>query len=728
MLIVLGMIYCLVEIVRTMYGPRATSWKQLGQTVHRPKDELIEPTRGAIYSGDDRPIAVTAPTYQLYIDFEADALKPLRAQATDSASRAKRKALSDSLSGELDKLADALEQIFASDGIKIDRRKMRERWRKGQQDRRRRDFMLLREELSYLQYKRLLSMDPLRLQPNDKGQRVYKSLISKMLKRPEPRSRRIKPFGSLASRTIGSVYASTDSLSQGASGIELYANEWLRGQVGKGIKLFTAGHWVSRVLQPQEDGASVYTTLDMNKQSQLERIMRKQLEYYSARSGTAVLMEVQTGRVLAITNLGRGSDGQYHETQNFAVSDMSDPGSTFKVASMLVALNDKVVSPSDTIDVGNGRWVVARRTITDHNAHRGGYGRITVAQTIERSSNVGVAKIIQEHYAHRPADYVQKISRMGFGQKMTLEIPGIGKPRLPEPGSRHWYGTTLAWMSYGYETGVPPIYTLAFFNAIANGGRYMEPYLVREVRSPDGEVLLSREPTARIEQIASPEAIKQIQEMLYGVVHAKVSTGAKALSPAVSISGKTGTAQLVKNGRYSSQHHQVSFCGYFPSEAPRYSIIVVLREPSNEFVAGGGSMAAPVVRELAETIISMEMPMSLDSIRPRAGFERVRLDAGRLSTVRAVSRVTGLKLREPRGLDSLSLVAISPEGVVKLLPSAPKGAVPYVVGMSADEAHYQLLKAGYKVRLEGYGRVAEQSLPYGTQAPRGATITLQLRP
>lgn len=729
-LIVLGLIYSIGTIIVTIVSDRGAVWRQLGAGVNIPKPFDVEPTRGAIYSGDDRPIAVSAPTYHLYIDFGAEVLQDLRKEAPDSASRAKRNLLSDSLSGELDKLANALEEVLASDGVKVNKRELRDRWRKAFA-KKARYHQLIPQELSYLQYKRLCSIDPMCLQPNEKGQRVNKSLIQKMMSPPKGRVKRIKPFGSLASRTIGSLYAEPDSittLSRGNSGIELYANEWLRGQMGKGTKVFTAGRWVQRVLKSQVDGASVYTTLDMNKQSQLERIMRKQLEYYSAQSGTAVLMEVQTGRILAITNLGRATNGQYYEVQNFAVSDMSDPGSTFKVASMLVALNDKVVSPSDTIDVGNGRWVVAKRTITDHNAHRGGYGRITVAQTIERSSNVGVAKIIQQHYAQRPDDYINKIKRMGFGQKMTLEIPGVGTPRLPDPASNHWYGTTLAWMSYGYETGIPPIYTLAFFNAIANGGRYMEPYLVREIRSTDGEVLLHREPTARIEQIASPEAIKQIQEMLYGVVHAKVSTGSRALSPTVSISGKTGTAQLVKGGRYSAQHHQVSFCGYFPSEAPRYSIIVVLREPSSEFPAGGGAMAAPVVRELAESIISMETPMSLDSIRLRQGHEHIRIDAGSLSRVRAVSRIVGLKLREPSGLDSLSLVTVSSEGVVKPLPATPKGAVPYVVGMSADEAHYQLLKAGYKVHLEGHGRVAEQSLPYAANAPRGTTITLQLRP
>lgn len=723
-----------VSILQLISGESGNKWRQIGQGFHRPSTIELPPIRGSIYAADDRPLAISAPSYQLYLDFQALPIALLYNDSlqtpADSIKIRQRKALRDSLGRELDKLADVLEQIFAEQGAPFDKRRSREAWRRGFIQRSN-SVLISRNELSYLQYQQLQEIDPLGPQPNRRGERVHKSLLNKIIVKKE-RSRRVNPFGSLALRTIGSLYAEQNGgLSRARQGIELYCDSLLRGEKGTAIRQYAAGQYNRKVVKPAVDGASVYTTLDMNKQNELERIMRKQLAQFSARSGSAVLMEVTTGKILAMTNLERSANGDdYLETKNFAVSDMSEPGSTFKVASMLVALDLGLVSPTDTIDVGNGVWTVAGRNLRDHNADRGGYGRISVSQVIERSSNVGTAKIIHKHFAHRPDEFVNRVRALGFGMDLGIEIPGAARAviRRQSDNPNRWYGTTLPWMSFGYETQIPPIYTLSLFNAIANGGRYMRPHLIREIRTAEGEPILRREPEVLIEQIARPEAIAMMQDMLRKVV--TEGTGKSLRSDVVSISGKSGTAQIARGGSYNGpdgKSHEVSFCGYFPSESPRYTLMVVLREPSKAFSAGGGSMAGPVVKELAETIVSMEQPLHLDSIKEsRSVTARPRIASGRRGAIEPLLRTLGITYAPGKSGSLEHFIRIDPAGQEHVLAPYAASVVPAVVGMSASDAYFLLLDHGYLVKLEGRGQVIGQSLPAGTRAASGTLITLTL--
>lgn len=732
-LIVLGIVYCIGRMVFFAYSEQGDRWREIGKRIDRPEPKTLEPIRGTIYASDGRPIALTATYYKIRLDFRAqplalaynDSLK----LSKDSVKIAERKALRDSLSRELDKLANALEESFRAEGITIDKRAMRERWRTAFQ--KRSQPLLTQHEISYLQYLRLQKVAPLAPVVLSNGHSTARSLLSKLIVLEE-RTRRINPFESLALRTIGSVYAQKkDGLSVGKQGLEMYYDSLLRGQVGEGIYIKAAQRKSLRIITPAVDGASVYTTLDMNKQNLLERTMRSSLMRYGARSGTAVLMEVQTGRIIAITNLERTRADRYVESINFAVSDLSEPGSTFKTASMLVALNDGIVSPSDTIDVGNGTWIVSKRVVRDHNAHRGGYGKLTAQGVLEQSSNVGTAKIILGGYAQRPEEFVDKVRALGFGLDLNVEIPGSAQARIRKPSDNpaRWYGTTLAWMSFGYETQIPPLYTLAFYNAIANGGRFMRPMLVSEVRGADHEELLHREPETLIEQIARPEAIAMIQEMLRGVV--LNGTGKALRSDVVAISGKSGTAQIARGGSYSGEggrSHEVSFCAYFPSEAPRYSMIVVIREPDKQFPPSGGTMAGGVIREVAEQLISREQTSPLDSL-PRLEPSAIRPKgniSGPKATVSALARQAGLDYTGSEGLVDTQLVQVDPTGRERALPSYAPEVVPNVVGLQASDAHYILMEHGYNVELQGYGRVASQSLPAGSRVRRGATIRLSL--
>lgn len=714
------------KMILMITGQDGEQWRKVGQTLHRPEPIQLEPIRGSIYASDGRPVAITAPSYRLYLDFNAGAIRLAHNDSLkmpkDSVLRAKRQALRNQLSRELDWLEVRLDSLY---GIKT--KPQRERWSKAFR-KKHRYCLVAPLDISYLDLTQILSQAPF-AHHYEHGRLKKKSLLRQMLI-TEERSKRINPFGSLALRTIGSVYAEKkDGLSQGKQGLELHYDSLLRGQIGEGVKRYNAQRYNLKVVTPPRSGMNIYTTLDMNKQNLLEGIMRNRLGSLKAGSGTAVLMEVQTGKVLAITNLERNSEGVYRETMNYAVSDMSEPGSTFKVASMMVALDDGVVSPSDSIDVGNGGWTVGKRLLKDHNYGRG-YGRISASQVIERSSNVGVAKIIVKGYANRPDDYVQKIRDLGFGLDLKLEIPGAAqaKVRKRADNPNRWYGTTLAWMSFGYETQIPPIYTLAFFNAIANGGKLMRPYMVTQIRDDEGEIVEQQEPTVLKESICKPTTLSALQDMLRKVV--TDGTGRSLRTDVVAISGKSGTAQIAQGGSYSGpdgKTHQVSFCGYFPSEAPRYSMIVVIRNPSKEFAAGGGSMAGPVIRDLAERLISMETPRSLDSIpQPSIAQQRMAITSGRKGTLQALLHQVDGRYQANAEIAAEEYIHLDTELHEHKLPKAPAGSVPNVVGQSATDATHTLLSRGYIPRFSGSGRVVGQSIPAGAKAKQGTKINITL--
>lgn len=723
------------RVFKMVWGAEGARWREIAKTIHPPTPKVIPAYRGNIYANDGRPIAVTAPYYRLYLDFQAGALKPL--YYTDSVRKDNPKraneyvVMKDSIHKQLILLADALEEVLHTTGDKkINKKALIAHWENGLK-KKSRYWPIIKQDISYLQYEALMRREPMLVLRGIKKPQRVKGLINKIHTKEE-RIKRINPFESLARRTIGSVYAGIqEDSTAGRSGLELKYDSLLRGVQGRGIARYQAGRTVIDEIEPVQNGADIYTTLDMNKQNIVETIMRRQLNHLSADRGVAILMEVATGKILALTNLQRTSSGGYTETNNHAVSSLTEPGSTFKVASMMVALEDGVVSPTDTIDVGNGTWAVGGRVVRDHNAGRGGYSRISLSQVIERSSNVGVAKIIVKGYASRPDDYVQKVRNLGFGLDLDLDIPGyqIARIRKKSDNPNAWYGTTLAWMSYGYETQIPPIYTLAFFNAIANNGRYMRPYLVQSIRQPEHEDI-DIEPKVLIESICSTSTLQIIQGMLRKVV--TDGTGKTLRSEFVSISGKSGTAQLSqgKQGYRGANgvSHEVSFCGYFPSEAPKYSCIVVIRDPSKQFSAGGGSMAGPVIREIAEELLSMEEPIPTDSLK--------RIEDNRANQLRFASGRKGISAPIfSRAIESYTsnneighndYIRVGKAGDEQMIARVSSGVVPNVVGMSATDAVFRLLSLGYIPSIKGTGLVIEQSISAGSKAQRGTKVILTL--
>ena len=726
----------IIYVIRFSYSSEGARYRAAAERVQREKRVQDLPLRGSILASDERPVAVTTPVYRLGLDFLSEPLKVLYAPLPtgkthqDSLERAKYYATQQELNYGLDRLAVLIDSIYDLKAHGLSRQQLKARWRKGLEQRKR-GLPVINLDVSYQQYQILMASSP--FAPKIIKNKRVPSLLSKMIISTE-RTKRIYPFGSLAYRTIGQLQPSGENnISKGKSGLELRYDYLLRGRIGSARRVYYGNSYRRIVDEPALDGADIVTNLDMDIQSIVEHSLREQLQQLEAESGTVVLMEVKTGKIIAISNLEqvKHSPGTYSESINMAMTNKAEPGSTFKVASMMVALDDGIVRPNDTIDVGNGLWPHEGRVVRDHNAGKGGYGRISVAQTIIKSSNVGVAKIIVKGYKDKPDEYVEKIRRLGFGFNFQKEVDLQGVERASvrkrSDNPNRWYNTTLAWMSYGYETQIPPIYTLAFFNAIANGGRYMRPYFVSEIRRRDS-LTQHIEPKVLKEQICKPETLQAIQEMLRRVV--TEGTGKKARSAYVAISGKSGTAQLSGKHGYRDSlgqvRHQVSFCAYFPSEAPRYSCIAVIRAPSPRYSAGGGVMAAPIIRRIAESLVALEKPRPLDSL-PRSASPLAytrHIAAGRTETLLQLLEQMGLPA--PRlGAKAPAYIRIDSAARISALPMTAHD-IPDLRGMSAMDAIYLLRSRGYRVQLVGAGNVVSQSIPAGTAAARGSEIVLQL--
>jgi cell division protein FtsI (penicillin-binding protein 3) len=501
----------------------------------------------------------------------------------------------------------------------------------------------------------------------------------------------------------------------------------LRGSAGYQVTRRQAGRWVNIPVEPASQGDDVKTTIDLRMQDVVNKALSSELTRTEAAYGTVILMEVKTGQVKAIANLERDAYGIYTEraSSNHAVSDLMEPGSTFKTASIMVALEDGVCTLDEWVETGDGIYRYGGRDLRDHNYNKGGYGTITVRKAMEESSNIGVAKIILKGYENNPEKYVEGLYRLGLMEDLQIELPGAERPKIRKPSdkNRYWSKTSLPWMSFGYETQIPPIYTLAFYNAIANDGKMMRPYFVTDIMK-DGKSIESFEPTVIKKSICSDKTLEAIRDVLRSVV--VNGTGKPANSAFIPIAGKTGTAQVAENGNYGNGH-AVSFAGYFPADKPEYSCIAVIRRPRKGYPSGG-TMSGGVVKAIAEGIYAETTRIVVDKMKvdsaavltphPKAGLGVVLTDV-----------LDEFDIDVHKGEVSSPWVLASVEGdAVKLSNiNLHDGLVPRAIGMGAKDALYLLENAGLRVSLEGKGRVTAQSLQPGQRFNKGQTVRLTLR-
>ncbi len=510
----------------------------------------------------------------------------------------------------------------------------------------------------------------------------------------QPENRRIMPNGLLAKRTIG--YITEDTLAN-IVGIEGSFNNYLAGKDGLKVQQrLTGGAWIdvdNLETVHARPGDDIVTTIDLDLQDATENALYKQLSKHKAHHGCAVVMEVKTGDIKAIANLEIGSDGLYHETYNYAVGESAEPGSTFKLMSMIVALEDGVIDLHDTINTGNGTVRYYDKVIRDHEDE--GLGKITAREVFEHSSNVGTARIIYENYKDNPRRYVDRLYSMKINKPLGLQIKGEGKPVIRAPGDKLWSGISLPMMSHGYEVQMTPLQILTFYNAVANNGKMVKPRFVTEVK--DGNRVVKSFGTEVITNaICSRSTIRKAQSLLEGVVEDGTAKNLKNSN--YKIAGKTGTAQIA-NARHgyrsgSRISYQASFVGYFPADDPLYSCIVVVNAPSN-WVYYGNVVSGPVFKEIADKVYASSFYRDLHALNPE-GDEKV--------TLREASSEVG-----------------------KYDLTVAGGVMPNVVGMGLRDAIYMLENSGLRVHYTGRGRVAKQSPQPGVRVSRGATVAIELR-
>jgi cell division protein FtsI (penicillin-binding protein 3) len=510
----------------------------------------------------------------------------------------------------------------------------------------------------------------------------------------QPENRRIMPNGLLAKRTIG--YITEDTLSN-IVGIEGSFNNYLAGKDGLKVQQrLTGGAWIdvdNLESVHARAGHDIVTTIDLDLQDATENALYKQLSRHKAHHGCAVVMEVKTGDIKAIANLELGSDGQYHETYNYAVGESTEPGSTFKLMSMIVALEDGVIDLDDTINTGDGTVRYYDKVIRDHEEE--GLGKITAREVFEHSSNVGTAKIIYENYKDNPRRYVDRLYSMQINKPLDLQIKGEGKPVIRGPGEKLWSGISLPMMSHGYEVQMTPLQILTFYNAVANNGKMVKPRFVSQVR--DGNrVIKSFDNEVITNAICSKSTIRKAQSLLEGVVENGTAMNLKNSN--YKIAGKTGTAQIAnaKHGYRSGSRisYQASFVGYFPADDPLYSCIVVVNAPSN-WVYYGNVVSGPVFKEVADKVYASSFYRDLQALNTE--------DKDKVTLREAAQKV---------GKNDLSVSG---------------GVMPNVVGMGLRDALYMLENSGVRVRYSGRGKVAKQSPQPGVRISRGATVAIQLR-
>ncbi len=536
-------------------------------------------------------------------------------------------------------------------------------------------------------------------------------------------NRRILPGSDLAARTIGYLNLGSEGNEVGVEGA---FDKDLAGKNGVAVRQrLTGGDWIT-VEGPNSvdsrDGNDVVTTLDLDLQDVATTALLNQLRKNNADHGCAVLMEVSTGYIKAIANLGLQSDGDYHETYNFAVGESTEPGSTFKLASLMAAIEDGVIDTSDIVDTGTGSVKYYDRTVTDTKQH----GKLTVKQVFEESSNVGTSKLIYEHYKDRPKDFVNRLYAMRLNKPLGLQIKGEGEPLIRYPGDKLWSGVSLPMMSYGYEVQLTPLQVLTFYNAVANDGKMMRPLFVSAIMR-NGRVIRSYDPEVIINSIASRSTIRKAKKMMEGVVEHGTATNLR--NPNYKIAGKTGTAQIARN-KYgyrtgTSISYSASFVGYFPAENPLYSCIVVVNSPSNG-VYFGNVVAGSVFKEISDKVYSTRFfrdyrPGKNDEIKPSAP----EAGNGYRQDINEVLKNLDVKYRRTSDEDWVATRengdTISLAGV-KIQP----GLVPDVRGMSLRDAIYLLENKGLRVQFSGKGKVLRQSPEHGARYNEGTVVSLEM--
>ncbi len=652
----------------------------------------IPADRGSIYASDGRLLACSVPYYEVRFDANCRNLSDRQ------------------FNKKIDSLSFCLSRLFGDKSAAAYKRSLTHARSQGNH------YFLVKSGVNYIQLKKLKTFPIFRL-GKYKGGLIYMQ-----------ENRRVRPHQGLAGRLIG--YTSKD-VNGNVVGIEGAYNDILAGTQGIRLMQRLSGDvWMPmnewNEIEPK-DGKDVITTLDVNLQDVAHKALLQQLMSQGALYGTAILMEVETGDIKAMVNLGKDEQGYYHEVQNYAIGESTEPGSTFKLPVLIAALEDGMVQLEDTIDTGNGTFRYYDKTIRDDYHEHGGYGKITVEEVFEKSSNVGMAKIITTAYKQHPEKFIDRLYSMRLNEKLGIDIKGEGSPTIRYPGDKLWSGISLAMISHGYEVRITPLQTLTFYNAIANNGKMVKPRFIKEVRY-HGKLVKKYGSEVLQSSVCSRSTLKKVKRILEGVV--ETGTAKNLKNPQIAIAGKTGTNQIY-NKKYgyktdSEVSYQASFVGYFPAENPKYSCIVVVNSPSKN-VYYGNMVAGPVFLEIAKKVYATSIDMHpyitrLQDTVPELPYTKT----GNKEALKYAARKMDIPMENTRVKSKWVSTEKKNGAVVLSKRSVITGLVPNVVSMGAKDAVYLLENAGLKVRLLGRGSVRNQSIAPGTRVRKGEQIVLEM--
>lgn len=609
------------------------------------KNFTIPANKGNVYSADGSLLATSIPEYSIYFDAVAPSSELFKENI---------KALSDSLS-----------VMFGKSSGHYQAKLQKARANKSR-------YLFIAKKLSYTEQMRIKSF-PLFNKGANKGGLIIEQKIV-----------REHPIGLVAKRTIGYERSNEDG-----KGLEYAFRDYLNGKNGhRMMQKIAKNQWkpINDVNEKEPvDGYDIISTIDVYIQDIAHHALLKQLEYYTADHGCVVVMETKTGHIKAISNLGRAEDGSYYETQNYAITESHEPGSTFKLIDLIALLDDKKVDTSTVYDSRGGVVEYYGKKVKDSKP--GGYGKISVGKAFEVSSNTVLVQAVVDHYKNNPKQFVDRINSYGLNKPLDLPIKGEGKPYIPQPGTTGWYGTTLPWMAFGYGLSVTPLQTLTLYNAVANNGVMVKPIFVSEIK--EWNKIIKKFDTQVINpKICSQEALKKVHKVLENVV--EKGTGSKLYSKDFSMAGKTGTAQVNYKDK-SNMYYASSFVGYFPANQPKYSCIVVVHKPNVTAGYYGADVAGPVFKRIAQKIFTDSPSMNLVK----------NIDAKVVAQEKSYAEYYKKVEKEEQ-------------------------IVPNVKGMEGMDAVALLENLGLKVKVIGVGKVKKQSLTSGQAFNKNQIIIIEL--
>jgi len=649
----------------------------------------VEPNRGDILDCNGQLVVSSIPYYEVRMDLSS-------------------KTISDTLfRNNIDSLSICLSKLFNDKPSFQYKKELTEGRRGGER------YHLIQRKVSYIQLKRLKTFPIYRLGKNKGGLILIEDAV------------RFRPYGDLASRTIGYLNQSSSGTVVGIEGA--FDKELAGMKIERLMQKVSGNLWIPVEEADQtdaKDGIDVVTTIDMSLQDVAETALSNQLSINNAHHGCAIVMEVKTGDIKAIANLERDGMGSYRELYNYAIGESTEPGSTFKLATLMAAFEDGYVSLNDTVDTHDGTIQYHNKII--HDSHEGGYGKITIQRAFELSSNTALAQIAVNHYKNNERKFIDKLYSFHLNEQVGIEINGEGKPNIKYPGDKFWSGISLPMMAHGYEVSLTPLQILNFYNAVANNGKMVKPHFVNELRYHG--VSVKKFDTQVINpSICSSSTLRMAHTMLEGVVERGTATNLK--SATYKIAGKTGTAQIAHNRfgykKAGGVSYQASFCGYFPADDPKYSCIVVVSAPSNN-VYYGNLVAGPVFREIADKIYatSMRTPKQLLAGSSTNKKDAPLITSGSREAIEHILSKLGITYQAPVQEGEWITNKVDSTGLAIRVNEVRKEIVPDVTGMGARDAIYLLENSGLKVAISGYGKVTKQSIAAGSKITKGEQISL----